>query len=76
MASAKRASSGCASAERGRVRTVNNIKNPITRSDLLQAGSGLDLTTRPEIFIGSGSVINISNLQPDNKPEKRVNIIK
>ena len=38
-------------------------------------GSGLDLKIRPEIFIGSGSDITISNLKPDNKPEKRVNVI-
>jgi len=38
-------------------------------------GSGLDLKTRPEMLIGSGLDITISNPKPDNKPEKRVNAI-
>ena len=39
-------------------------------------GSGSNLKVRPKILIGSCLGMTISNPKPDNKPEKRVNVIK
>ena len=66
----------CKCRERGRVRTVNGIQKSDNPIRSFTSRSGLDQKTRPEMFIGSDSVINISNPKPDNKPEKRVHVIK